>query len=297
MDYLHVIQDSIDQIEEGLREDIRVDQLASRAGFSTYHYYRIFEAYAGMPVMEYVRRRRMAHAAYTMRYTPRILDVALAFGFESHSSFTKAFRRCMGSPPERYRLRAPAAPPRRIVLEDLARYIPIGGIIMEPRIVARPSAWIAGLSIRTTSMDSQNHREIPDFWMKCMQDGSMEKLHALPGIVSHNEFGVCVNPDMDTGAFDYVIGVEVADPDAVPEGFYLYEMTGCTYAVFTTPPAEPDVFADTIQGTWKFLYADWFPRSGYEFAEGYPDFELYDEKSGRETGQQCEIWIPVVKKA
>ena len=95
MDYLATIQSSIDQIEDQVQGDIRVDRLAACAGFSTYHFYRIFEAYVGMPVMEYVRRRRLAHAAFAMTHTPRLIDVALAYGFETHAGFSKTFRKCM----------------------------------------------------------------------------------------------------------------------------------------------------------------------------------------------------------
>ena len=52
MDYREIIQRSIDQIEDQVKDDIRVDRLAACAGFSTYHFYRVFQAYAGMPVME-----------------------------------------------------------------------------------------------------------------------------------------------------------------------------------------------------------------------------------------------------
>ncbi|MBP7402918.1 MAG: AraC family transcriptional regulator [Clostridia bacterium] len=297
MDYRAVIQESLDRIEEQVRGDISVDRLASHAGFSPYHYYRIFEAYVGMPVMEYIRRRRLAHAAFAMAHTPRLIDIAVEFGFETHAGFTRAFHRCMGVPPEQYRRHTAAVPPQRIVLRTLARYIHEGGIVMEPRIIAKPAAHIAGISIRTTPVDGRNNREIPAFWSDSMKDGSLDRLHGLPGVVSHNELGMCVGTDMETGEFDYVIGLEVTDLSAVPEGYYRYELPACTYAVFTTPPADSDRFSATIQGTWQYIYSEWFPASGYEFAPGCPDFEYYTELSGKPVGAQCDIYIPVVKKA
>lgn len=296
MDYRAVIQGSLDRIEENVRGDVRVDWLASHAGFSPYHFYRIFEAYVGMPVMEYVRRRRLAHAAYAMGDRARLIDIAVEYGFETHAGFSKAFHRCMGVPPEQYRRHAVAAPPQRIVLRTMGWYIHEGGIVMEPRIIAKPAAHIVGISIRTTSVDGRNHREIPAFWSDCMKDGSLDRLHGLPGVLSHNELGMCVGTDMETGAFDYVIGLEIADLSTVPDGFYRYELPPATYAVFTTPPATSDRFSATIQGTWQFIYSEWFPASGYEFAPGYTDFEYYNELSGKPVDKQCEIWIPVVKK-
>ena len=296
MDYRAVIQESLDHIEKQVRGDIRVDRLASLAGFSSFHYYRIFEAYVGMPVMEYVRRRRLAHAAYAMADRPRLIDIAVEYGFETHAGFSKAFHRCMGISPEQYRRHAVATPPQRIVLRTMARYIHEGGIVMEPRIITKPAAHIAGLSIRTTSIDGRNQREIPAFWSDCMTDGSLDRLHALPGIVSHNELGMCIGTDMESGAFDYVIGLEIADLSVVSEGYYRYELPSCTYAVFTTPPATSDRFSATIQGTWQYIYSEWFPASGFEFAPGCVDFEYYTEQSGMPVDKQCEIWIPIVKK-
>ncbi|HEY5467039.1 MAG TPA: helix-turn-helix domain-containing protein, partial [Clostridia bacterium] len=220
MDYQEIIQRSIDQIEDQVKDDIRVDRLAACAGFSTYHFYRIFEAYVGMPVMEYARRRRIAHAAYALAYTPRLLDVAVAYGFETHAGFSKTFRRCMGVSPEQYRMHAPAIPPQRITLADILRYIPNGGIVMEPKILEKPAAKIAGYALRTTSVDGKNNREIPAFWMAYLNDGRMQALHGVPGIVSHNELGLCVGTNMDTGEFDYVIGVEVADLAVIPAAFH-----------------------------------------------------------------------------
>lgn len=62
MDYREHIQRSIDYIESHLGERITVEGLAAREGFSACHYYRVFAAYTGLPVMGYVRKRRLEHA-------------------------------------------------------------------------------------------------------------------------------------------------------------------------------------------------------------------------------------------
>ena len=62
MNYHACIQASIDYIEDHLKEDLTAEALASIAGFSAYHYSRVFHAYVGKPVMEYIRCRRLAYA-------------------------------------------------------------------------------------------------------------------------------------------------------------------------------------------------------------------------------------------
>src|SRR5674476_1506796 len=103
---------------------------------------------------------------------------------------------------------------------------------MEPKILEKPAAKIAGYALRTTSVDGKNNREIPAFWMAYLNDGRMQALHGVPGIVSHNELGLCVNTNMDTGEFDYIIGVEVDDLAAIPDTFCKMDLPACTYAVF-----------------------------------------------------------------
>ncbi len=94
MDYIKIIQNSIDYIEENLKEALTVDKIAEVTGFSSYHYYRLFNAYVGMPVMQYVRRRRMLHGINELfNNEKRIIDVALDYGFNTHSGFSKAFHK------------------------------------------------------------------------------------------------------------------------------------------------------------------------------------------------------------
>ena len=99
MDYRLCIQNSIDYIEEHLQECITVAELANVAGFSPYHYYRVFNAYVGIPVVEYIRRRRLAYAAAELACGRRIIDIAMDYGFDTHNGFAKLFVRRMAVPP------------------------------------------------------------------------------------------------------------------------------------------------------------------------------------------------------
>lgn len=47
MNYMHIIQRSIDYIEENLKTELAADELAEHAGFSLFHYYRIFHQFIG----------------------------------------------------------------------------------------------------------------------------------------------------------------------------------------------------------------------------------------------------------
>ncbi len=296
MDYRACIQKSVDSIEQRLKEEITVERLAAEAGFSPFHYYRIFQAYVGMPVMSYVRYRRLAHAAAELIAGRRILELALDWGFDTHAGFTRAFIKMFGMPPERYRMHGSGRVPAPVNLKQLCDYQLTGGIVMEPKFVTRPAFYVAGYHLRTTSVNGENSRAIPAFWQEYLKN-NVKTLHSAVTPVNHSEYGLCMEADMETGEFSYVIGLEVKDPASVPEQFHKALVPAATYAVFTTPPADQQGFVAAIQGTWNFIYEQWFPASGYEYAPGCADYELYDERCMTDTGKQIDIYIPVMKKA
>lgn len=293
MDYRRCIQNSIDYIEENLQACITVEELAKIAGFSPYHYYRVFNAYVGLPVVEYMRNRRLAHAATQLTCGRRISDIAMDYGFDTYNGFSKAFRKVYGCSPERYRIHVSGQPPQKVNLFLLAQYNLKGSIIVEPKIIERPTIKIAGFELQTSCNDGRNMREIPAFWAS-MTPEKFDILHKQLHVVQHMEIGACFPPDPTTGDFSYAIAVEVQDYEGVTPDMFRGEIAEATYAVFKVPMVEsiesPE-FSNAIQGTWKYIHGTWFPSSGYEFAEGKVDYEYYYE------GTRVEIYIPVVKKA
>lgn len=102
--YRAMIQQSLFYIETHLHEQIGLEEVASEALLSPYHYHRIFRNEVGMTVVDYIRNRRMSLASTALRTTDAgILDIALACGFESQEAFTRAFRKLYGMPPGRFR--------------------------------------------------------------------------------------------------------------------------------------------------------------------------------------------------
>ena len=86
-------------IEEHLEESLNIKRLAEIAGYSEYHFIRIFKRYTNETVMEYVCRRRLIRACEDILLGMRIIDVAIKYGWQSHSAFSKSFNREFGFPP------------------------------------------------------------------------------------------------------------------------------------------------------------------------------------------------------
>jgi AraC family transcriptional regulator len=78
--------------------------LAGVAGFSVPHFHRLFTAWTGTSIAEYVRCVRMERAGRKLRMgAVDITEVALAAGYDSHASFARAFKRHFGLCPSDFR--------------------------------------------------------------------------------------------------------------------------------------------------------------------------------------------------
>ena len=111
------IQNSLDFIEDNLRTDISIEELCRLAGYSPSYYYRLFHRYVGIPVRQYILRRRLCHAIYDISRGERMIDVALRYGFDTHAGFFKAFRREYDCSPTQYLKRRQPSSPCRISLD------------------------------------------------------------------------------------------------------------------------------------------------------------------------------------
>ena len=114
MDDRTIIQRSLDYIEDDLQAEITAAELADMAGFSLFHYYRLFQRATGLPVMRYILRRRLLHGVYAMKQGSSKVDAALAFGFDTYAGFYKAFCREFGSTPSDHLQACRAKRPYRI---------------------------------------------------------------------------------------------------------------------------------------------------------------------------------------
>ncbi|WP_199699154.1 helix-turn-helix domain-containing protein [Oleomonas cavernae] len=94
-------------IESHLGQALTLDEIAGVAAVSRFHLVRAFAAATGLPVMRYVRARRLSEAAKSLAQgAPDILAVALEAEYASHEAFTRAFRDQFGLPPETVRAQA-----------------------------------------------------------------------------------------------------------------------------------------------------------------------------------------------
>lgn len=168
---------------------------------------------------------------------------------------------------------------------------------MDYRIITKPEMKVIGYELKTSIHEGRNHREIPAFWDHYMSQKLYEN---FPNTVQKEplaELGLCMDFNMETGDMSYIIGMEATSFDNVPADMVCRTIPEATYAVFTTPLVSHADFSDSIQSTWKSIYAEWFPHSPYEHA-GTAEFEWYDERSHQDKHEliQMDIYIPIKEK-
>lgn len=104
MEYTKEIKKAMNYIENNLNEGIRLEEAAAFAGFSKYHFQRVFKRETGLNLYEYIQKRRLAEASSLfLNSNIRILDIAVYLCFESQEVFTRAFKKVYGLPPGQYR--------------------------------------------------------------------------------------------------------------------------------------------------------------------------------------------------
>jgi AraC family transcriptional regulator len=92
-------------VDAHLDGDLTVERLSSVAAFSKFHFHRQFSLLFGIGVHKYVQLVRLKRASYQLafRSNQRIIDIALASGYESQEAFSRAFKKTLGQTPSEFR--------------------------------------------------------------------------------------------------------------------------------------------------------------------------------------------------
>ncbi|WP_432086642.1 MULTISPECIES: AraC family transcriptional regulator [unclassified Streptomyces] len=276
---------ALDHIEEHLRGDLDPAGLARIATTSEYHFRRLFSALAGMPLSEYVRRRRLTVAGAEVLAGERtLLEVAVRYGYGSGEAFARAFRAVHGVGPGEARRTGAAlrSQPRmsfRLVVE--------GNSSMRYRIVEKDAFRIIGRGARVPLVHEGENPAIAAHIRSIGQEG----LARLARLADGEPGGVLsavthLSDSREEGAeLDYWHGA-VSGAD-VPEGFGALDVAAGTWAVFENEGPYPKA----LQYLWRDVFTQWFPSNPYA---SRPGPELLSVRPSEDwTTARAELWIPV----
>ncbi|MEF2964267.1 AraC family transcriptional regulator [Paenibacillus sp. M1] len=289
MNTLQNMNRALDYIEENLTADVDMKEVADRAYYSEYHFKRMFAILAGIPLSEYIRRRRLTMAGLELKQSgQKIIDIALKYGYNSPDSFARAFTAMHGITPSEARNSGSTlkAYPRMTFQLTIR-----GGSEMNYRIVEKEAFRIVGLKKRVPIQFEGVNPEIA-----AMTKSLNEELIALLKELSNVEPAGIISASAnfsegrmeEKGELDHYIGVATTRP--CPEDLASLDVPASSWAVFEAVGK----FPDELQNVWGRVYSEWFPSSGYELSEG-PEILRNEGKDTAVPNYRSEIWIPVVK--
>jgi AraC family transcriptional regulator len=300
---LERLNQALEHVEERLGHQVDVGELARIAATSEYHLRRMFSALAGMPLSEYIRRRRLTVAgAEVLAGRESLLEIAVRYGYGSGEAFARAFRAMHGVGPGAARRTGAAlvSQPRlsfRLTVE--------GSSSMRYRVVDRPEFRVVGLKSRVPMVHSGPNQAIVDF-VRGIDPRIRERLEKLSDQEPRGIVAVCddLDPSRAEGTeLDYYYGVitsagaldsaEVSDGlhasagTDVPDGATVLAVPAGSWAVFTASGPAPQA----IQELWRDVFTEWFPANPYRSRPG-PEI-LRTRMSPDNSEADAELWLPV----
>ncbi|MFI7608936.1 helix-turn-helix domain-containing protein [Micromonospora sp. NPDC049366] len=272
-------------VEEHLDQRIDVAELARIAMTSEYHFRRLFSALAGLPLSEYVRRRRLTvAAAEVIAGEETLLDIAVRYGYGSAEAFARAFQAMHGVGPGEARRTGAAlhAQPRmsfRLTVE--------GSSSMRYRIVQKDGFRLVGRKARVPLVHEGMNPAIVAF-IKGLGRETIARIEALSdqepaGIVNVSDN--LIGDRAEGSELDYWHAV-VTGAD-VPQDLDAIDVPAGSWAVFEASGA----FPSAVQYLWRDVFTQWFPSNPYHSRPGPQISRTVLSSDGTEA--ESELWIPV----
>lgn len=214
MNYLDILQDSIDYIEDNLKSDITAEELSKKAGFSIFHYYHLFQKGIGIPVNQYILKRKLHSAIYEMSLGKKSTDVALSYGFDTYAGFFKAFKREYGCSPKEYMKKYKVNKPYRINLKQEEHVM-----ITEKQIKKILLNWDLRENAEVKNLYGFNGNKLENVWG--IDDKFILKASInISGLKQH----ILISKDLNEAGFDGPIPIETTNNKEYVEYQNIYFM-------------------------------------------------------------------------
>lgn len=276
----------VELVESGTGDEIDVAGFARAHGTTEYHLRRMFSALAGMPLSEYVRRRRMTLAGAELAAgAPNVLDVAVRHGYGSIEAFGRAFRAVHGigladarrdggplrtQPTLRFRLSVEGSTPMDVTITTTPELVLVGHSVAVPLMHEGVNPHIQA---HIASIAPEEHVRLKE-----LSDAEPGGILAITGDIA---------PDAPEGTeLTYLHGVSVQPTSDAPQELDVIRVEAGAWAVFAAAGA----FPETLQSLWAATATDWFPSNPWRLRPG-PSIVRYLEFTGSHAS--CELWLAV----
>lgn len=261
-EYLRRVYKVQDYIESHINDSLSIEDLANVAGFSKFHFHRIFKGMMDEPLSRYVNRLKLERATHLLTYRTdmTITDIAYYFGFTDSAVFSRTFKSYYGVSPSHYRNHNSK---NCKDVSETSQYNECKKVRGNVEIVTADNVNVAyirhvgtykELAIAFSKMIEKLFRYATEQNYHVFEDTKVLTIYH-----DHHEFtedyqlrtSLCITIPNESAVETSDIGIMV-----IPSG---------KYAV-----GHFEIFQDEYKGAWNFLYGEWLPNSGYKPRDSYP---------------------------
>lgn len=294
MDYLGVVSRSIEYIEKNIMEELTLEEIAKESYLSPFHFHRVFSAFTGFSVMEYIRKRKLNIAVKVLKEGKKtILETAVEFGYGSNESFSRAVMKEFGCKPSEIRRDGiTRAEFDKLRLWGIRYKKEYGDTHIECSMVETEEMMIAGCARRLTLSDGENYIEIPK--IKEFLKEKMELIENKKYGKLNRQIGIALTGPMDlknpfNNRLVYYRGFEIDEIGEFPEEIEIEKVPASYCGKFYAGKRIKE-HSDTLD----YVYGIWLPESGYELSGNGFDFmeEIIEYENGE---KEFYFYIPVKK--
>lgn len=296
-EYLRRIHRMQDHVESNIDNPFTLEELAGVAGFSKFHFHRIFRGMTGETLLHFVNRIKLERAAAFLahRHDLTITSIAYQFGFTDPAIFSRAFAANFGMSPSEYRRQfskiRKALSEARPYNGDLSLFEQSdrqGTVRGDIELLAMADLRV--LYVRYTGSYTGLAAAFPGMLAKLFAFASQHNLlepgktavlsifHDNPEFTDETQLRTSLCASIPCGAM-------------VPEDGEIGSMviSSGEYAV-----GHFNILQSEFGAAWDFMYGEWLSNSNFQPRDSFP-FELYrsdpDDRPGGK--QQVDIYLPV----
>lgn len=279
MNYERQLKKVIDFIGKHLDDKLTLNQLSDIACFSKYHFHRLFTAFTGLSLQQYIRWLRLKRAAHQLIVNKEtsIIEIAINAGFESHESFTRAFKQACNLNPSEFRAesswQAWEQPPYCLPKQ--------GEITMNVTIKNIKARRLAVLEHRG------DPRKVGDSVNRLISWAKTQTISLKPKAGDAFGFGYDDPQTTPPEAFRFDLGITAPEQLKLEGEIIEKRLPAGRYAVAIHKGSRNNM-GDTVYG----LYRDWLPESGEELGDLPCIFCYYNfDHEVAETELLTECWL------
>lgn len=283
MNYIEMINDAIEYIENNLNRAVSLDELAAKYYISHYHFYRIFRSLTSKTLSDYINQRRLTEAAKKIKATKKnIIDIAFDYGYESHEAFSRSFKKFFTVTPIECRkldFNIPVIEKKEIIERKFKNFH--NDIIVDFRIQHLGPVELIGRRIKFNQTVMSDLDKLVNLVQKFVTDVvKPQKIEHLYNVIK-SEIGV--NED-----FSYFTGCEMKQQH-IGSDFVALTVPKSDYAVFKYSADMVVIYKTVFEDIRRSLLV-----SGLNLNQSLIDFismEVYDENYF--NTKQFYIYIPI----